>query len=221
MTRLSSLRLKLFAHKLVSSTSDNFQGSDKIDALLSQSRLGYETMLTNSSGERVDQRRSASSWQIIYRQWVVAPPSVVMILDINPNRHYNYTILSQINQIINYTIRSCEQLWIECIIIHSEQWDVKEYVCEWLESAIIYLNEILHNTTDCLLASALHRYHNEYYNYHTIIISDRLSWVEKDHKWQIQNLINNHQALWYVRDYDSVITRRITVPHGLIQLKYS
>ena len=60
MTRLSHLRSKFFAHKLTSHISDNFVGADQVDVLLTQARLGYETMLSQMSGERVDQRRSAS-----------------------------------------------------------------------------------------------------------------------------------------------------------------
>jgi|GEM_PF-4468280 len=110
MTRLSQLRSKLFAYKLTSSISDNFLGSDKVDALLTEARLGYETMLSTASGERVDQRRSASRGQVIYRQSIVAPTSVVLVLDITSNWQYQHKILQQINIIINHTITSCEQL---------------------------------------------------------------------------------------------------------------
>jgi hypothetical protein len=68
MTRLSNLRSKLFAYKLTSSISDKFEDFDRIDALLTQARLGHETILSQTSGEKVDQRRSASRGQVIYRQ---------------------------------------------------------------------------------------------------------------------------------------------------------
>jgi hypothetical protein len=220
MTRLSNLRSKLFAHKLTSSISDNFEWSDKVDALLTQARLGYETMLSQANGEKIDQRRSASKWQITYRQWVVAPAAVVLVLDITANRQYHQKLLQQINQIINHTITSCEQLWLECIILYPDQWQTKEYVCEWLEQAINFLNKIIIRSIILwTLNFELWTLYNEHYDKHIIILSDRLNWDHTQDANQIQHLLDTHQALWYIRDYPSPIMRRSPVPQWLIWLK--
>jgi hypothetical protein len=221
MTRLSHLRSKPFAHKLTSSISDNFEWSDKVDVLLTQARLGYETMLSQTNGERVDQRRSASRWQVIYRQWVVAPAAVVLVLDINPNRQYHQKLLQQINQVINHTIISCEQLWLECIILYPDQWEMQEYVCEWLEKTIVFLNTIIGGVwkTNALLAASLQQCYNEHYDKHIIILSDRLNWDIKQDANQMQHLLDTHQMIWYIRDYPSPIVRRWAMPQWLLWLK--
>ena len=220
MTRLSNLRSKLFAHKLTSSISDNFEWSDRIDVLLTQARLWYETMLSQTNGEKIDQRRSASRWQMIYRQWVVAPGSVVLVLDITANRQYHQKLLQQINQIINHTITSCEQLWLECIILYPDQWQTWEFVCEWLGQTISFLNKII--TRSIILWTLnfeLWTLYNEHYDKHIIILSDRLSWESKQDANQIQNLLDTHQAIWYIRDYPSPIVHRWAIPQWLIWLK--
>lgn len=222
MTRLSHLRSRLFAHKLTSSISDNFIGSDQINVLLTQARLGYETMLSQTSGERVDQRRSAMKWQVTYRQWVVAPAAVVLVLDINSNRQYHKKLLQQINQIINHTITSCEQLWLECVILYSDQQWIQEYTVESLDESIYIINQSLQQQsyqTDTLLPSYLDRYYNEYYDHHGIVLSD---WYARDPErdaHRSDNQLASGQMIWYIRDYPSPIVHRWAIPEGLIQLK--
>ncbi len=227
MTRLSNLRSKLFASKLTSSISDNFEDSeqqwihvrvDRIDVLLTQARLGYETMLSQTNGEHVDQRRSASRGQVTYRQWVVAPAAAVLVLDITNNRQYHSKLLQQINQIINHTVTSCEQLWLECVILYPDQWQTWEYVCEWLDQTISFLNWVLTTNYELWIMNYELLY-NEYYNYQAIILSDRLSWDNTQDTSQIQHLLDTHQALWYVRDYPSTLVRRWAIPQWLFWLK--
>ncbi len=231
MTRLSNLRSKLFAHKLTSSISDNFQNAeqqwisirvDKIDALIAQARLGYETMLSASHAERVDQRRSASKWEITYRQWIAISATVILVLDITINRQYQHTTLQQINHIINHTIISCEQLWLECIILYCDQWKVREYLCEWLEQTINFLNTLIKGVwkTNTLLATCLQQCYNEHYDKHIIILSDRLSRDNAKDFNQVQQLLDTYKALWYIRDYPSPIIYRWAAPEWLIQLKH-
>lgn len=221
MNRLSKIRYRLFAHKLTSSISDNSMDLTRVDILLTQSRLGYETMLSTTAGERIDQRRSASTWQLVYRQSITAPAALVLVLDISCNRAFHKTILYQINQIINYAITSCEQLWLECIILYPNDWQTKEYICEWLEATIKHLTKILKNATiNCELSTINYELlHNEYHNHHVIIISDRLSWDDQHDGDQIQTMIYNGQVLWYIRDYPSPILHRGNIPEWLIWLK--
>ena len=221
MTLLSLLRSKFFVHKLTSSINDNSWIDLKpMDSLITQARLGYETMLSALNGEHVDQRRSASRWQIIYRQWVMAPAAIVLALDINTNRQYQWKLLQQINQVINYVVISCEQLWLECIILYYDQWMIKEYTCEWLNTTIDVLNSIIiKNNTINGLWVLIHELHHEYYNHHVIIMSDRYARDTIEDAWQTQNLLDTHQALWYIRDFSSPIIRRWLTPTRLIQLK--
>lgn len=222
MTLLFKLRSRLFAYKLTSSISDNGVDLTRLDTLLTQARLGYETVLSQTSGERVDQRRSAMKWQITYRQWIVAPAAVVLVLDINSNRQYHQKILQQINQIINYTITSCEQLWLECIIIYSDQQWIQEYAVESLDESIYIINQSLQqqlSQTNTLLPNYLDRYYNEYYDHHAIVISD---WYTRDPErdaHRSDNQLATGQMIWYTRDYPSPIVHRWAIPDGLIQLK--
>ena len=218
MTRLSHLRSKLFAHKLTSSINDNFEGSDRIDILLTQARLGYETMLSQTNGEYVDHRRSAMKWQITYRQWVIAPAEVVLVLDLNANRQYHWTILTQINHIINHTIISCEQLWLECIILYQHQWALQTYHCESLQQTIHHINLIITAATISNIQILLNEVYHQYYNHHIIILSDRYTRDARNDDWQLQHFIDICQTLWYIRDYPSPIICRVPIPYWLVNL---
>jgi len=232
MSRLSHLRYKLFAHKLTSPTSDN----DKklvnnvhwwllthVDDLLTRSRLGFDTQVNKVGWERIDQRRSAQSGSITYRRWIIAPPSVIIICDICSNRSYHNTHLGQISSIISHTVAWCKQLGIECTIIYYDGNLAQEYIIEWWDSSIDFLNQQLYRATKSKTSShlwdLLQHYHHQYYDSHVIILSDRYERDATRDAGQTNNILHTQQGIWYIRDYRSLIIERSTIPEWLIWLK--
>lgn len=222
MSRLSQIRYTLYATKLTSSIKDySSVDTNLIDRLLSSIRSWYEIILSKTSGERIDHRRSAQQWDIIYRQWVSNVPTVVLLLDINYNRSYHKPILTKINHIILYVINSCQQLGLECAIVYQDRWELKEYTVDTLDQSIIEINTVIkqyaiHPWVPPSLNVLIEQYHHNYYDQHAIILSDWYTRTDDDH--QTQNALDQGQMIWYIRDYPTPVAKQKIKPKGLIRL---